>query len=119
MDTNLQCLLQVKEPSGSSQFTGHRRCPKFCTWSLSRLSYTSTVQLNLHGLDIAGDWAAGGPPGTKRPDPQSLGLRISPGKAIVTDKEGQRDFYQKCMRKCECRGQPRQVLQFMQHWYLL
>jgi hypothetical protein len=44
----------------------------------------------LHGLDIAGDWAAGGPPGTKRPDPQSLGLRISPGKAIVTDKEGQR-----------------------------
>ena len=23
----------------------------------------------LHGLDIAGDWAAGGPPGTKRPDP--------------------------------------------------
>ena len=44
----------------------------------------------LHGLDIAGDWAAGGPPGTKRPDPQSMGLRISPGKAIVTDKEGQR-----------------------------
>ena len=27
----------------------------------------------LHGLDIAGDWAAGGPPGTKRPDPQSIG----------------------------------------------
>ncbi len=44
----------------------------------------------LQGLDIAGDWAAGGPPGTKRPDPQSIGLRITPGKAIVTDKEGQR-----------------------------
>ena len=44
----------------------------------------------LHGLDIAGDWAAGGPPGTKRPDPQSIGLRISQGKAIVTDKEGVR-----------------------------
>ena len=28
--------------------------------------------------------------GTKRPDPQSLGLRISSGKAIVTDKEGVR-----------------------------
>jgi hypothetical protein len=44
----------------------------------------------LQGLDIAGDWAAGGPPGTKRPDPQSLGLRVSPGKAIITDKEGVR-----------------------------
>ena len=47
-----------------------------------------TSNIILQGLDIAGDWAAGGPPGTKRPDPQSLGLRISPGKAIVTDKEG-------------------------------
>jgi len=44
----------------------------------------------LNGLDIAGDWAAGGPPGTKRPDPQSIGLRIGSGKAIVTDKEGVR-----------------------------
>ncbi len=46
--------------------------------------------LILQGLDIAGDWAAGGPPGTKRPDSQSIGLRISPGRAIVTDKEGER-----------------------------
>ena len=44
----------------------------------------------LHGLEIAGDWAAGGPPGTKRPDPQSVGLRISPGQAILTDKENRK-----------------------------
>lgn len=44
--------------------------------------------LILEGLEIAGTWAAGGPPGTKRPDPQSIGLRVSPGKAILQDKEG-------------------------------
>lgn len=49
-----------------------------------------TNGLILQGLEIAGDWAAGGPPGTIRPDPQSLGLRVSPGKAIVTDKEGRK-----------------------------
>jgi hypothetical protein len=46
--------------------------------------------LILHGFEIAGDWAAGGPPGTKRPDPQSMGLRVSPGQAIITDKEGRK-----------------------------
>lgn len=49
-----------------------------------------TGSLILEGLEVAGDWAAGGPPGTKRPDPQSPGLRISAGKAIMTDKEGRR-----------------------------
>ena len=43
----------------------------------------------MEGLEIAGTWAAGGPPGTKRPDPQSPGLRVSPGKAILQDKRGE------------------------------
>jgi hypothetical protein len=47
-----------------------------------------TTSMILDGLEMAGEWASGGPPGTKRPDPQTSGIRISSGSAIVTDKEG-------------------------------
>ncbi|MDG1483429.1 MAG: hypothetical protein P8R54_27810 [Myxococcota bacterium] len=44
----------------------------------------------LHGLEMEGDWASGGPPGTRRPDSQSTGVRISPGSAIVTSRDGRK-----------------------------
>ncbi len=46
--------------------------------------------LVLDGLEMAGDWASGGPPGTRRPDSQSTGVRISPGVAIVTSRDGRK-----------------------------
>ena len=44
----------------------------------------------LHGLELQGEWASGGPPGAIRPDPQSTGVRISPGTAIVSDRDGRK-----------------------------
>jgi hypothetical protein len=44
----------------------------------------------LQGLELIGEWASGGPPGTRRPDSQASGVRISPGSAIVSDKEGRK-----------------------------
>ena len=46
--------------------------------------------LVLNGLEMDGDWASGGPPGTRRPDSQSTGVRISPGSAIVTSRDGRK-----------------------------
>ena len=69
----------------------------------------------LHGLDIAGDWAAGGPPGTNVPDPQSIGLRISPGRQSLRIKKGF-GFLWRFMRKCVFRGLQRLVLLFTQRW---
>ena len=53
-----------------------------------------TTSIILDGLELVGEWASGGPPGTKRPDPQSSGVRISSGSALVTDKEGHRYLIQ-------------------------
>ena len=44
----------------------------------------------LRGLELVGEWASGGPPGTKRPDSQASGVRVSPGAAVVSDKEGRK-----------------------------
>ena len=49
-----------------------------------------TSSVVLHGLELEGEWASGGPPGTRRPDPQSPGVRISPGSAVVSDRSGHR-----------------------------
>ncbi len=49
-----------------------------------------TTSIVLHGLELAGEWASGGPPGAVRPDPQSPGVRISPGSAIVSDRNGRK-----------------------------
>ena len=46
--------------------------------------------LVLDGLEMSGDWASGGPPGTRRPDSQSTGVRLSPGSAIVTSRDGRK-----------------------------
>ena len=56
-------------------------------------SYLDTLQpgtpnIVLHGLEMVGEWASGGPPGTKRPEGDTTGVRITPGKAIVSDAEG-------------------------------
>lgn len=50
--------------------------------------------LVLDGLEIDGDWAAGGPPGTRRPDSMSTGVRVSPGSAIVESKDGRKFLLQ-------------------------
>lgn len=57
--------------------------------------YLDTLQpsvsgLVLRGLELVGEWASGGPPGTRRPDSQASGVRISPGSAVVSDKEGRK-----------------------------
>jgi len=46
--------------------------------------------LILEGLDIDGGWSSGGPIGARRPDSQSMGVRVSPGVAIVTSRDGGR-----------------------------
>jgi len=50
--------------------------------------------LVLDGLEIDGDWASGGPPGTRRPDSMSTGVRVSPGSAIVESKDGRKFLLQ-------------------------
>ncbi|MFT4976219.1 MAG: hypothetical protein ACI8S6_002115 [Myxococcota bacterium] len=50
--------------------------------------------LVLDGLEIDGDWASGGPPGTRRPDSMSTGVRITPGSAIVESKDGRKFLLQ-------------------------
>ena len=50
--------------------------------------------LILDGLEIDGDWASGGPPGTRRPDSMSTGVRISPGTAIVESRDGRKFLLQ-------------------------
>ena len=49
----------------------------------------STPNLVLQGLDIAGGWSSGGPPGTKCPDPQSPCAVLEPGSAIVKNQKGE------------------------------
>jgi hypothetical protein len=44
--------------------------------------------LVLEGLEIVGDWAHDGPPGTKRPEPSSKSVAVSPGRALVTGRNG-------------------------------
>ena len=46
--------------------------------------------LVLSGLELKGDWASVGPPGTVRPDARSEGLEVSPGAAILTGRNGVR-----------------------------
>ncbi|MEC7985416.1 MAG: hypothetical protein VX278_09645 [Myxococcota bacterium] len=48
-----------------------------------------TPNIILSGLEIAGGWAAGGPPGTKCPDPQSPCVVVEPGSAIVRTSKGE------------------------------
>jgi hypothetical protein len=50
--------------------------------------------LVLDGFEIDGDWASGGPPGTRRPDSMSTGVRVSPGTAIVESKDGRKFLLQ-------------------------
>jgi len=49
----------------------------------------STPNMVLQGLDIAGGWSSGGPPGTKCPDPQSPCAVLEPGSAIVQNQKGE------------------------------
>lgn len=56
--------------------------------------WPGTPSLVLHGLEIDGVWASGGPPGTKRPDSMSTGVRVSPGAAIVQSREGRKYLIQ-------------------------
>src|SRR5687768_7663455 len=46
--------------------------------------------LALDGLEMDGHWASGGPPGSRRPDSQSTGVRVSPGSAIVTGRDNRK-----------------------------
>ena len=52
----------------------------------------------LRGLEMVGEWASGGSPGTKRPDSQASGVRVSPGAAVVSDKEDE-SIFSKFMKK--------------------
>jgi len=49
----------------------------------------STPNMILQGLDIAGGWSSGGPPGTKCPDPQSPCVVLEPGSAIIQNTKGE------------------------------
>lgn len=44
--------------------------------------------LVLEGLELEGDLAATGPPGTVRPDGAATAARVGPGRALVRDAEG-------------------------------
>ena len=44
--------------------------------------------LVLEGLEVVGDWASDGPPGTKRPEPSAKTVAVSPGRAVVTGRNG-------------------------------
>jgi hypothetical protein len=44
--------------------------------------------LVLDGLEIVGDWSPEGPPGTKRPEPSAKSVAVSPGRALVTGRNG-------------------------------
>ena len=49
-----------------------------------------TPSVILEGLEIEGQLAAQGPPGSRRPDGESAGISVTPGKAIVSDRDGRR-----------------------------
>ena len=44
--------------------------------------------LVLEGLDLDGEWTSEGPPGTRRPDTRSEQAIVTPGKALVTGRNG-------------------------------
>jgi hypothetical protein len=44
----------------------------------------------LRGLELEGEWTAGGPPGTVRLDKNSSGVYVSSGTALLTDAQGGR-----------------------------
>ena len=48
-----------------------------------------TPNMILQGLEIAGGWSSGGPPGTKCPDPQSPCVVLEPGTAVLRDASGE------------------------------
>lgn len=47
------------------------------------------ASLVLHGLDVEGEVAPQGPPGTVRPDGLAGGAVVTPGKALLTARDGQ------------------------------
>ena len=51
-------------------------------------TWPDTTALVLEGLEIVGDWAPEGPPGTKRPEPSAKTVAVSPGRALVTGRNG-------------------------------
>lgn len=55
-----------------------------------RARWPAVQSLVLDGLELEGELAPAGPPGTRRPDPQSPSVRISPGVAILTDPQGRK-----------------------------
>lgn len=55
-------------------------------WLSARMPGASGVVLE--GLDLSGDVAPGGPPGTVRPDGLVGGAVVSPGRALVTGRDG-------------------------------
>ncbi len=46
--------------------------------------------LVLSGLEMDCDWANAGPPGTRRPNSRSESVVITPGKALITSRDGSR-----------------------------
>ncbi|MED5373154.1 MAG: hypothetical protein VX899_19200 [Myxococcota bacterium] len=46
--------------------------------------------LIMDGLELDGEWTAGGPPGTVRPDSRADSAVVSPGTAIVSSRAGRR-----------------------------
>ncbi len=54
------------------------------------VAWPETSGLVLEGLEIVGDWSPEGPPGTKRPEPTSKNVAVSPGRALCTGRNGRR-----------------------------
>lgn len=59
-----------------------------------RVTWPEATGVILDGLEIHGEWAAQGPPGTIRPDSKSEEVVVSPGVAVVTGRNGRRYLFE-------------------------
>lgn len=55
-----------------------------------RARWPGPSALVLDGLELEGELAPSGPPGTRRPDPHAPMVRVSPGLAVLSDAQGRR-----------------------------
>ncbi|MFH1466859.1 MAG: hypothetical protein ABIO70_20920 [Pseudomonadota bacterium] len=53
-------------------------------------AWPGATGLVIEGLELDGEWAIGGPPGTRRPDGHSKTVAVSSGRALVTSQSGRR-----------------------------
>jgi hypothetical protein len=56
------------------------------TWL--RATSPGSTGLVLEGLDLEGEWAPSGPPGTRRPDARAASVVVTAGTALVHSREG-------------------------------